>query len=139
MKRPSARTGKTEIISNDLGHIMKGKHRSSSSPWGAFLGTWQTTRKPIQLLTRSKKFEGAGTTKTTQNTSSVKNALVAPTGDVEGANTDASKMNAPVHPPSQVKETEPTKAEPIDTPKPSSAKITGVTPLNCRPESHKTV
>ena len=50
---PSSRLGKTKIISNDLGHIIIEGKRSSSSPWGSFVGTWQAEKKPVQLKTRN--------------------------------------------------------------------------------------
>lgn len=48
------RVGSTKIISNDEGHILIERKRSTSSPWGTFVGTWQAERKPIQLMTRTK-------------------------------------------------------------------------------------
>ena len=48
------RKGHTAIISNDGGHLKPDISRSPASPWGSFLGTWQTERKPIQLKTRTK-------------------------------------------------------------------------------------
>ena len=48
------RVGSTEIISNDEGHILIESKRSTSSPWGTFVGTWQAERKPIKLMTRTK-------------------------------------------------------------------------------------
>ncbi len=51
---PSSRLGKTKIITNDLGHIIIEGKRSSSSPWGSFIGTWQAEKPPLKLKTRSK-------------------------------------------------------------------------------------
>ena len=54
MQHPSMRSGRTQIISNEGGHLVPGVPRCSASPWGSFLGTWQMERKPIQLRTRTK-------------------------------------------------------------------------------------
>ena len=51
---PSMRKGHTAIISNDRGHLNPDVSRSTASPWGSFLGTWQMERKPIQLKSRTK-------------------------------------------------------------------------------------
>jgi len=51
---PSMRSGQTQIISNERGHLLPSIPRRSGSPWGSFIGTWQTERKPIQLKTRTK-------------------------------------------------------------------------------------
>lgn len=48
------RIGSTKIISNDEGHILIESKRSTASPWGPFVGTWQAERKPIQLMTKTK-------------------------------------------------------------------------------------
>lgn len=48
------RIGSTKIISNDRGHILIESKRSTASPWGTFVGTWQAERKPIELMTRTK-------------------------------------------------------------------------------------
>ncbi|KAK3738518.1 hypothetical protein QZH41_012046, partial [Actinostola sp. cb2023] len=45
---PSALEGFTRIISNDRGHILEGIPRSSKSPWGEFLGTWDMQRPPLR-------------------------------------------------------------------------------------------
>lgn len=50
---PSTRKGSTTVITNDRGHILIESERSSSSPWGSFVGTWQSKKKPVQLLTRT--------------------------------------------------------------------------------------
>ena len=61
IQRPTARTGCTKVITNDIGHIVEQKHRSSTSPWGSFVGTWQEERKPLLLKTecelRKKKLK----------------------------------------------------------------------------------
>lgn len=54
MQHPLMRSGCTQIISNNRGHLNPSVPRSPASPWGSFLGTWQTERKPIQLRTRTK-------------------------------------------------------------------------------------
>lgn len=54
MQFPSRRSGHTQIISNERGHLNPGISRSLASPWGSFVGTWQVQRKPIQLKTRTK-------------------------------------------------------------------------------------
>lgn len=54
MQFPSRRSGHTQIISNERGHLNPGISRSLASPWGSFVGTWQAERKPIQLKTRTK-------------------------------------------------------------------------------------
>lgn len=54
MQYPSRRSGHTQIISNERGHLNPGISRSLASPWGSFVGTWQAQRKPIQLKTRTK-------------------------------------------------------------------------------------
>ena len=48
------RSGRTQIISNERGHLLPGVPRCSASPWGSFVGTRQMERKPIQLRTRTK-------------------------------------------------------------------------------------
>lgn len=48
------RSGQTQIISDERGHLLPSISRHSGSPWGSFVGTWQTERKPIQLKTRTK-------------------------------------------------------------------------------------
>ena len=54
LQRPSLRRGKTAIISNERGHLNTSGHRSTTSPWGTFVGTWQMERKPIELKTKTK-------------------------------------------------------------------------------------
>ena len=48
------RSGCTQIIGNDRGHLNSNIPRSPASPWGSFVGTWQAERKPIKLRTRTK-------------------------------------------------------------------------------------
>ena len=54
MQHPSMRSGRTQIISNERGHLKSDIPQSPASPWGSFMGTWQAERKPIQLKTRTK-------------------------------------------------------------------------------------
>ena len=54
LQRPSLRRGKTAVISNERGHLNTSVCRSTTSPWGTFVGTWQTERKPIELKTKTK-------------------------------------------------------------------------------------
>ncbi|XP_003389399.1 PREDICTED: protein Flattop homolog [Amphimedon queenslandica] len=51
---PSRRRGHTQFIANDKGHVLSEKWRSSVSPWGHFVGTWQAPRKPIKLQVKTK-------------------------------------------------------------------------------------
>ncbi|KAJ3630294.1 hypothetical protein MTP99_011496 [Tenebrio molitor] len=43
--KPKRRTGRTEVISNDRGHLLPGVPKSKSSPWGSFMGTWHFPKK----------------------------------------------------------------------------------------------
>ena len=54
LQHPSLRKGATNIIVNDRGHLDPDINRSTSSPWGSFVGTWQMKRKPVQLKTHNK-------------------------------------------------------------------------------------
>ncbi|XP_077985530.1 protein Flattop homolog [Glandiceps talaboti] len=37
---PSTLEGFTQIVANDRGHLLPGVPKSSQSPWGNFVGTW---------------------------------------------------------------------------------------------------
>lgn len=50
-ERPSPLEGFTQPISNDRGHILPGIPRSSNSPWGEFVGTWDMSRPPLKTKT----------------------------------------------------------------------------------------
>ncbi|KAJ7321747.1 hypothetical protein OS493_034134 [Desmophyllum pertusum] len=50
-ERPSALEGFTQPIANNRGHILPGIPRSSKSPWGEFLGTWDMTKPPLRTKT----------------------------------------------------------------------------------------
>lgn len=149
LKRPSARTGTTEIIANDLGHIVDEKHRSSSSPWGSFIGTWQAERKPIQLLTScefqivSKKgvndtVPTTGTVVATDCDPAEMNKLAGPANTK--STTDESKIGTPVQTVSQKQEPEPVKNEPVATLEPGNDRTVvslRVKPQGSGPESQK--
>ena len=148
----------TEFITNDLGHIMDRKHRSSSSPWGTFIGTWQAERKPIQLLTEcefqidSKKVNvsmptsGAiGTTQ--QEQAKLNDKSIVPNINIKSTG-DKLKVGTPVQTvcsPSQNKEPEPVKTEPVATLEPGNvecsrpesrmAQLEMQSPLKSRPPS----
>lgn len=51
LQRPSTLEGFTQIISNDRGHILSGIPRSSKSPWGEFVGTWDMEKAPLRTKT----------------------------------------------------------------------------------------
>lgn len=42
------------MIANNRGHLSDNQQRSSSSPWGKFVGTWQRPQRPVQLRIRTK-------------------------------------------------------------------------------------
>ena len=42
------------MIANDRGHLVHGIPRSTESPWGSFIGTWQAEQKPVELMTKTK-------------------------------------------------------------------------------------
>ncbi len=48
------RRGKTNIISNNRGHLKSSVPRSPNSPWGTFVGTWQQEKKPLNIRTQSR-------------------------------------------------------------------------------------
>ena len=50
-QRPSTLEGFTQPISNDRGHILPGIPRSSKSPWGEFVGTWDMKKAPLRTKT----------------------------------------------------------------------------------------
>ncbi|XP_031562488.1 protein Flattop homolog [Actinia tenebrosa] len=54
-ERPSTLEGFTRIISNDRGHILEGIPRSSKSPWGEFVGTWEMQKPPLRTKTLKTK------------------------------------------------------------------------------------
>ncbi|XP_001638161.2 protein Flattop homolog [Nematostella vectensis] len=54
-EHPSSLEGFTQIISNDRGHILEGIPRSSRSPWGEFVGTWDMTKPPLRTKTLKTK------------------------------------------------------------------------------------
>ncbi|XP_063918015.1 protein Flattop homolog [Zophobas morio] len=43
--KPKRRAGRTEIISNDRGHLLPGVPKSKASPWGNFKGAWHLPKK----------------------------------------------------------------------------------------------
>lgn len=136
-------------ISNDSGHIIDERHRSISSPWGSFIGTWQAERKPIELLTVCEFQIGgkrvkdtmptAGAVETTQHVQAKKNGI--PSINVEKVlNTgNGSKMgsvaeaNSPVHSPSPRQELESIKAEPVQLA--TDRSMGSPAPHGSRPES----
>ena len=65
-RRPSTLEGFTQPISNDRGHILPGIPRSSKSPWGEFVGTWDIKRAPLRTKTM----------KTNANTTSIQMAAL---------------------------------------------------------------
>ena len=44
-RRPLTKSGFTQIISNDRGHLLPSQPRSARSPWGTFVGTWDLPKK----------------------------------------------------------------------------------------------
>lgn len=63
-ERPSTLEGFTQPISNDRGHILPGIPRSSKSPWGEFVGTWDIKKAPL----RTKTMKTNAMTSSLQNT-----------------------------------------------------------------------
>ncbi|XP_008191580.2 uncharacterized protein LOC103312526 isoform X2 [Tribolium castaneum] len=55
--KPRKRSGRTQIIANDRGHLLPGVPKSKGSPWGNFLGTWHLPKK----IDRKKADELNGT------------------------------------------------------------------------------
>ena len=50
-QRPLTKTGYTQIISNNRGHLLPSIPRSARSPWGTFVGTWDLPKKlPGKLM-----------------------------------------------------------------------------------------
>ena len=118
------RKGHTAIISNDRGHLKPDISRSAASPWGSFLGTWQTERRPIQLKTQTKLMSHlAATDDDSRHGSRASGAGSVKTGSREseraGEMTGGSKPQSPtdgrtnpvyVHEPSQQSSKPPTPA-----------------------------
>lgn len=67
-QRPSTLEGFTQPVSNDRGHILPGIPRSSKSPWGEFIGTWDMKKPPLRTKTM----------KTNVMTSSIQNTAPVP-------------------------------------------------------------
>ncbi|XP_067934243.1 protein Flattop homolog [Watersipora subatra] len=44
-RRPLTKSGFTQIISNDRGHLLPSQPRPARSPWGTFVGTWDLPKK----------------------------------------------------------------------------------------------
>ncbi|XP_044255150.1 uncharacterized protein LOC123005450 [Tribolium madens] len=43
--KPRRRSGRTQIIANDRGHLLPGVPKAKGSPWGSFIGTWHLPKK----------------------------------------------------------------------------------------------
>lgn len=44
-EHPRQRTGHTEVVSNDRGHLLPGVPRLHESPWGDYEGTWHMPKR----------------------------------------------------------------------------------------------
>lgn len=99
-ERPSLLEGFTQPISNGRGHILPGIPRSSKSPWGEFVGTWDMTRPPLKTKTMktNAKASNAGNTVVAETTG--KERTPSPKQDVtEKAKSPAPELEAAVRTP----------------------------------------
>ena len=111
-QRPSLLEGFTQPISNDRGHILPGIPRSSKSPWGEFVGTWDTTRPPLKTKTMktNAKASNAGNTVVAETTG--KQRTPSPKQDVtEKAKSPAPELEAVRTPREEAKSPRPTSQE----------------------------
>lgn len=111
-QRPSLLEGFTQPISNDRGHILPGIPRSSKSPWGEFVGTWDTTRPPLKTKTMktNAKASNAGNTVVAETTG--KERTPSPKQDVtEKAKSPAPELEAVRTPREEAKSPRPTSQE----------------------------
>lgn len=111
-QRPSLLEGFTQPISNDRGHILPGIPRSSKSPWGEFVGTWDMTRPPLKTKTMetNAKASNAGNTLVAETTR--KERTPSPRQDVtEKAKSPAPELEAVRTPREEAKSPRPTSQE----------------------------
>ena len=100
MQRPTTRAGRTKVISNDRGHLLPEAERSTKSPWGEFVGTWQQEPKQVQLKVRTKMINP----RVTVDTSWKRCSPPFTQADLEGKANPAKNEEVTSHPASKASE-----------------------------------
>ena len=109
------RSGRTQIISNERGHIKSDIPRSLASPWGSFVGTWQAERNPIQLKTRTKLMTHLSQSVGSKHSSRAASARVSRESQRETV-TSPRPQSAQVSHQEETKESHPVSPESVGTP-----------------------